>query len=825
MRNSYLRFIPFAAALIFGATSCSWFWKLPDPDAFGSAVGKYDKNYSEHVQSVFNKRCVVCHGCYDAPCQLKLSSFAGVDRGASKLGIYSNRLISAEPTRLFIDAQTTREWREKDFFPVVTHYPNEPQRNLDKSILYQLVAHRQNNPLPDAKFDSANSRSCVNPASRIGSAVDKIEKKLNLDQYKYMGMPFGLPALSDKEFLAIKHWVANGAYGPPPKKVLTPLHLRNIKKWEAFLNGDSPKQRLVARYLYEHLFLGHLYFENEASSPPTFFQLVRSKTVAPQRLEIIPSELPYSDPDTERVYYRFQRIASAIVRKNHIVYPLSNSKLKRIEELFLQNNWDLAEAELPGYDEEIASNPFRVFAKIPASARYQFLLDNSEFFVMSFIRGPVCRGQIALDVINDHFFMFFLAPHADASINYSEFFEHTNRTLALPFEDRSIAERFSDKGLSELTELFPNLFRKIRADYYPRYKEKQLSYLAKRDQFYSKHRPNGFSIEDIWDGDGNNHNAVLTIYRHFNNAEVAHGAIGGIPKTALVVDFPIFERMYYNLVANFNIFGPVGHQLVTRLYFNNLRIEGENTFLDFLPLKDRNQIRKSWYIGAEDDLENDHNPLYGATIGKLRDTQVAFKTNDPKTEFIRKILNKHLHRNVAGPKDHINDHPTINSTQIRPIKSIKRFERELRKVTSTPGAFVSVFPDVALLRLTLPNSSPTGGKAYTIIRNRAHKNVQHFFREGDELDPDNDTLNIAPGYYGSFPNLFFRINLNQAQRFLTDLRMLKAGDQSFARFVKLYGIRRNDDTFWEMSDWFNDNYRQHEPIESGIIDLNRYANL
>ena len=34
------------------------------------------------------QRCVVCHGCYDAPCQLLLSSPDGIARGASKQVVY-----------------------------------------------------------------------------------------------------------------------------------------------------------------------------------------------------------------------------------------------------------------------------------------------------------------------------------------------------------------------------------------------------------------------------------------------------------------------------------------------------------------------------------------------------------------------------------------------------------------------------------------------------------------------------------------------------------------------------------------------------------------
>src|SRR5580700_10169296 len=41
-----------------------------------------------HAESVFETRCVVCHGCYDAPCQLKLTSFVGIDRGATEKQVY-----------------------------------------------------------------------------------------------------------------------------------------------------------------------------------------------------------------------------------------------------------------------------------------------------------------------------------------------------------------------------------------------------------------------------------------------------------------------------------------------------------------------------------------------------------------------------------------------------------------------------------------------------------------------------------------------------------------------------------------------------------------
>ena len=45
-----------------------------------------NKNISfiNDIKPILDKRCVSCHSCYNSPCQLKLSSFEGLQRGASK---------------------------------------------------------------------------------------------------------------------------------------------------------------------------------------------------------------------------------------------------------------------------------------------------------------------------------------------------------------------------------------------------------------------------------------------------------------------------------------------------------------------------------------------------------------------------------------------------------------------------------------------------------------------------------------------------------------------------------------------------------------------
>jgi hypothetical protein len=45
-------------------------------------------SYDKDIKPILDNRCVTCHSCYNSPCQLKLSSFEGLKRGANKESIY-----------------------------------------------------------------------------------------------------------------------------------------------------------------------------------------------------------------------------------------------------------------------------------------------------------------------------------------------------------------------------------------------------------------------------------------------------------------------------------------------------------------------------------------------------------------------------------------------------------------------------------------------------------------------------------------------------------------------------------------------------------------
>ena len=44
-------------------------------------------DYTARIQPIFDNRCVACHSCYNAPCQLNLQNYSGLTRGATRLNV------------------------------------------------------------------------------------------------------------------------------------------------------------------------------------------------------------------------------------------------------------------------------------------------------------------------------------------------------------------------------------------------------------------------------------------------------------------------------------------------------------------------------------------------------------------------------------------------------------------------------------------------------------------------------------------------------------------------------------------------------------------
>ncbi len=738
-------------------------------------------SYTEQVKPILESRCVVCHGCYDAPCQLKLTSFEAISRGANPQKVYdAERIFADEPTRMFIDAHTEDEWRSKGFHSVLTQTETDPVVNLQHSVLYKMLRLKQLNPQP-----------------RTGKINHKIDLSLNREQscptndefdeyaekFPMQGMPFAMPNLTDDEYHILVKWIAQGA--PIDSRFVIEKNIqKNITNWEIFFNKTDMKSRLVSRYIYEHLFSGHLHFKG--NSQRQFFRLVRSYTPSGEPIKEIATVRAFDDPGVAEFYYRLKLVKSSIVDKSHIVYELSEERMRRYKELFYIPKY--AVESLPGYEPDVASNPIKAFISLPVKSRYQFLLDDAKYFIEGFIKGPVCRGQVALNVIEDNFWVFFTDPDRLIVNKDNHYLDAMAEQLKLPAAQGNTLNILS-----------------IWTDYW----QAQHEYMQHRQKHY-KELPRmdlDQAMNVIWDGQGsmNKDNRALTVFRHFDSASVTHGLIGDYPETAWVLDYPILERIHYLLVAGYDVYGNIGHQLNTRLYMDFLRMEGENTFLAFLPIKQRKQIRDSWYVGIREDIQT----IFQQPADWLNVQIVfGFETDDPQREFYQKLEKK---------LDFSPDN--INRCYNKKCSNTSALEKYLQKISSIRGSTLSVFPDVSLLRINTEKQS----HVYTLIKNKAYKNISFILSSVDDRARDYDSLSIYKGVLGSYPNFFFTIDQSELESF-TDQMIKVHNVEDYEKFVGKYGVRRTSSQFWEIADWFNEQYEQQSSTEYGILDLYRYKN-
>ncbi|MEN8166943.1 MAG: fatty acid cis/trans isomerase [Pseudomonadota bacterium] len=748
-------------------------------------------DYQETIRPILDRRCVVCHGCYDAPCQLKLSSMEGLRRGASPVKVYDGaRIKPMAPTRLFVDAKMPEEWREKGFHGVMHEQGShaDAESNLDDSVIYQMLRLKQLHPQP-----------------RVGMLSDEVDVTLDREQtcptretveayaeeHPLWGMPYGLPNLRDDEYRLLVQWIAQGAPGEDVARS-SEIAIPQIERWYRFLNRSDLKHRLAARYIYEHLFQAHIHLAG--TGPREFYRLVRSATSSGQPVDEIASLRPYDDPGRQ-FYYRLVPYQPSVVLKDHNVYEWSDARLQRYKELFIAP--DYAVTEFPGYALGIASNPFKTFAQIPLESRYRFLIDDAKYFIEGFIKGPVCRGQVALNVIEEQFWVFFIDPEAKTLGNDSAFVHAQADLLQMPANIDTL-----------------NFFS-IWTDYWER--EKQ--YLEVREGHFEDVRKRELdkALAYIWDGEGSNPNAALTVFRHFDSASVRHGLQGNYPETAWIIDYPLFERIHYLLVAGFDVYGSVGHQLNTRLYMDFLRMEGEIFFLALLPVEDRRRIRDAWYVGIHAQVDSRFDqPMKWLEV----DSVGGYQTDDPQRELYQ-ALESRLGK-VAGKLDYINRCGLNECQGEMPQQQELDVDLAMQRLVAVRGEIMEVFPDVSFVRV-VNGLNGEDDLAYTLVRNKAYTNLTRMLEDEDRRDRSNDSLTVLKGLEGSYPNFFFVVKREEIEAFVDRFTQI-THRKEYEAFVALYGIRRTNQRFWEHADWFHDWSERNGPVVAGIYDLNRYRN-
>jgi hypothetical protein len=311
-----------------------------------------------------------------------------------------------------------------------------------------------------------------------------------------------------------------------------------------------------------------------------------------------------------------------------------------------------------------------------------------------------------------------------------------------------------------------------------------------------------YNLDLVWDGDGVNQNAALTIFRHFDSATVEKGFLGNPPKTAWLIGYTDLERIHYLLVASYDVYGNFGHQLLSRLYMDFLRMSSEGSFLFLMPQEQRNAERNDWYRGADPEVmqfissptfESDHEP------------DIEYKTDNAKFELYEKIqkrLGNAMNRDRQVTAD-----------------SNRSIDKSLSSINQLRGAQLGFIPEHAFLIIEAGNDS----EVFTIMRNNAHANVTSMFHEQKNRLPAEDTMSVFKGFVGSYAGALFKVKKAELQQFVEQLGRVDSED-SFQAVIDAFGVRRTHPDFWPISDELNALYRQTEPINAGVLDYNRYEN-
>lgn len=693
--------------------------------------------YINEVKPLIDKRCVVCHACYDAPCQLKMSSAEGMDRGAHKSPIYQGtRLVAANPTRLFEDAQTTQQWRDIGFSPIFNEREQTSIANTEASVMARMLTLKQNNPLADEKqltgYDFAVDRDQQCPTIEDMSDYES--------QYPSWGMPYGMPELSHSEHDLLVTWLEKGAQTSDIAP-LSQAEKINIAQWESFFNGGSLKQQLTSRYLYEHLFLNHLYF---SSDPDTlrFFKLVRSATPPGEEVSLIATRRPYDNPNVDRVYYRITPVRSTIVDKTHMPYLLDQTRFSKWDKWFIKESYTVT--KLPSYSTEVAANPLTTFVDLPVNSRYNYLLDEAQDTIQGFIKGPVCRGQLALNVINDHFWVFFVDPNTADNPNVDQFYREQKQNLALPAELESITVPITS---------------------WIQYSRNQARYLKDKNTYLNQVFKDGQHLtpELIWNGGDDNNN------------------------------------------AGFDVYGNFGHQLMTRMYMDFLRMEGETNFLTLLPREDRKKEWQSWYQDPSPQLskylQRDVQPFE-------QPTRINYVSDSPKGELFA-LLRKHIGSNVSQRYDVTNS------------KLTKASHTLLKTIDTIQGSGLQHLPQIITVKVIADTDNHS--EFFTLFNTSAHKNISSLFNEESNRIPEQDHFSILYSVVGSYPAAFLEIKESQLETFTKQLRKINSEDDYIA-LLDRFAIRRSSDKFWSYSDELTEWYKMHNPVEAGLLDYNRFEN-
>lgn len=805
------------------------------------------------VQRIFDSRCVACHACYNSPCQLNLTSYEGVLRGANKKSMFDFEFADRQPTRLGVDAKSTKEWHSKKFgfYSVVENLSSYEKQQLEPtSVLWKMIDLNSNVSTQFVRqqgpFEYEKNAFCPTvkelsiyegKTQGSGDSINQLGKV-----YYAKGMPYGLPPLSESQAGIIKSWLQKGFSGyslqeQEQRATITEKN-RQIRDFvENFLNSSNPYQKVVSRYIYEHIFLAHIYFDENNRE---FFRLVRSSKPrseigSDEEIFEIATRRPTDNPE-RKFYYLFKKITETIVQKNHILYGINSEKINYWIRIFEIDKNKETSLIMPSYDSEKSLNPFATFKDLPLKGRFRFLLDDNFYHIQSFILGPVCRGQLAVDSIEDHFWVFFMSPESDPMLkDGGEFINSNVKLIGAAGVAGSSFELNMNRNLGE--------FRKKRKELYKNFVfDKKVLWLGDEDGNYKSNKKNNYP--------------VLTILRHFDNASVLKGPLGSVPKTIWLIDYHIFEDMYYNLVAGYDLFSGNFHHLRTRFHMDGSRVNGQDLFLGLLPDPYRSILRESWHVNYKKSFDPTNVISKGLNKILAGDIVEAFPSRESKTKWftsdeilsvtqehkasidganqLKKSLLTKMIKDIGSKRLHqkfIEEccSPWPNNQIFYPENTI---DLEFKKISRLRSDQFDSLPDVTYILLTDADSGKGDFPVYTLINNKQHFNLDQMSNESGRRDFKNDYLTVFKGMVGSFPNLFLKLKKNELNQLIKMIQKIARSTNQISllanpvwqEFYKSeWVVSRFSPDFWEVYDQLHQIQNNYRFLESGVIDLSHYS--
>ena len=269
---------------------------------------------------------------------------------------------------------------------------------------------------------------------------------------------------------------------------------------------------------------------------------------------------------------------------------------------------------------------------------------------------------------------------------------------------------------------------------------------------------------------------------------------------------------------NFDVFGNVAHQAQTRLYFDLIRNGSEVNFLRLMPRKARQDLLSDWYQSSgKVKLWLDYSKIDSDTKSAL-----GLPRKNSKTVFAERALQRFDAIN-ARP-DPINRCNSAHCYRDGLSSEAAAVEQSLARLSSRPAAgfkAVNYLPEASMLRVEMSNGER---EVYSVLRNRAHSNVAFLMGESLRYQSGLDTLTVYPEVLSSYPSFIFNVKAEDVAIFVRALELVN--DQAaFRKVVEHWGIRRTHPQFWQYFHDLSEHIREREPLQSGVLDMNRYENL